>query len=176
VTGPSSYKKRIYRAAVSQRLRTTALYNVPIIELNKRYEALENAAGTIAVLVSKQNLRWDGACLSVYLSITTATGVGPWRHNPNWVVHEIREGKSCRYRGQAAQTRHSRRDKVIMLASWLLSSLFVTQVALGCLPHRGRFFVICSIWSPLSPKELFFFCLSSNKCDKNMILLLNITL
>jgi len=27
-TGPSSYKKRIYRAAVSQRLRNTALDNV----------------------------------------------------------------------------------------------------------------------------------------------------
>jgi len=26
-TGPSSYKQRIYRAAVSQRLRNTALYN-----------------------------------------------------------------------------------------------------------------------------------------------------
>jgi len=26
-TGPSSYKKRIYRAAVSQRLRNTALYD-----------------------------------------------------------------------------------------------------------------------------------------------------
>ena len=31
VTGPSSYKKRIYRAAVSQMLRNTALYNFRII-------------------------------------------------------------------------------------------------------------------------------------------------
>jgi len=28
-TGPSSYKKRIYRAAVSQRLRNTAVKHVP---------------------------------------------------------------------------------------------------------------------------------------------------
>ena len=30
-TGPSSYKKRIYRAAVSQRLRNTALDDVKIL-------------------------------------------------------------------------------------------------------------------------------------------------
>ena len=28
-TGPSSYEKRIYRAAVSQRLRNTALVHIP---------------------------------------------------------------------------------------------------------------------------------------------------
>ena len=28
-TGPSSYKKRIYQAAVSQRLRNTALHHIP---------------------------------------------------------------------------------------------------------------------------------------------------
>jgi len=32
-TGPSSYKKRIYRDAVSQRLRNTMLYNVCIAVL-----------------------------------------------------------------------------------------------------------------------------------------------
>ena len=33
-TGPSSYKKRIYRAAVSQRLRNTGLqYSIPAVQV-----------------------------------------------------------------------------------------------------------------------------------------------
>jgi len=33
-TGPSSYKKRIYQAAVSQRLRNTALQHPPVLCYN----------------------------------------------------------------------------------------------------------------------------------------------
>ena len=41
-TGPSSYKKRIYRAAVSQRLRNTGLNSIKVDDnthvLGQRYE------------------------------------------------------------------------------------------------------------------------------------------
>ena len=33
-TGPSSYEKRIYRAAVSQRLRGTAMYHVSAVQIS----------------------------------------------------------------------------------------------------------------------------------------------
>jgi len=36
VTGPSSYKNRIYRAAVSQRLRNTALEHVTKAQMGSR--------------------------------------------------------------------------------------------------------------------------------------------
>ena len=34
-TGPSSYEKRIYRAAVSQRLRNTGIYNSRQMKVNR---------------------------------------------------------------------------------------------------------------------------------------------
>jgi hypothetical protein len=46
-TGPSSYKKRIYRAAVSQRLRNTALeINTEILIDASKEVGLEQASAT----------------------------------------------------------------------------------------------------------------------------------
>ena len=40
-TGPSSYEKRIYRAAVSQRLRNTALEGLRMTQKESKYVALK---------------------------------------------------------------------------------------------------------------------------------------
>jgi len=54
-TGPSSYEKRIYRAAVSQRLRNTALVDVPA-ELRTMNIKIEVRMTYSYLLVLKQRL------------------------------------------------------------------------------------------------------------------------
>ena len=76
-TGPSSYKKRIYRAAVSQRLRNTDIQSVPYKTQNKDHTRI-NAA------TSKQQaatpLRWSLRIFAESLSTSSVRCFSFVRH------------------------------------------------------------------------------------------------